>query len=85
MVNFDNSIFMGSKNVKEKEKDELSKIIGVSHSSDLGFYLGIPSQNAKNSANFFWKIKDKVGKVLQSWKEKLFSAGGKEVLIKAIT
>lgn len=47
-------------------------------------YLGMPSSNSKNKGNMFSKVKDRIWKLLQSWKEKLFSAGGKEILIKAI-
>lgn len=32
----------------------------------------------------FRKLKERVWNVLQSWKEKFFSSGGKEILIKAI-
>lgn len=47
-------------------------------------YLGMPSQTRKNKWQMFSKIKDKIDKVLQGWKERLFSTGGKEILIKAV-
>lgn len=47
--------------------------------------LIMPSQTGRNkSSTTFNQIRDKVRKVLSGWKEKMFSLGRKEVLIKAI-
>lgn len=62
--------------------DKLRTILGIEATKSL--YLGMPSQNGRNKSVVFMRIKDRIWKVLQGWKEKLFSAGGKEVLIKAI-
>ena len=49
-----------------------------------GKYLGLPSVIGKSKNQVFAEIKEKVGKKLSEWKEKIPSIGGKEVLIKAV-
>lgn len=40
--------------------------------------------NIRNKSQMFRYLTQRVWKVLQQWKGKLFSAGGKEILIKAV-
>ncbi|KAL5576996.1 hypothetical protein UlMin_018695 [Ulmus minor] len=47
-------------------------------------YLGLPTSFMCNKHIQFGYIRDRVLKKLQGWKEKLFSQGGKEILIKAV-
>ena len=47
-------------------------------------YLGLPSIIVKSKKEIFAEVKEKVGKKLFGWKEKLLSGGGREVLIKAV-
>ena len=47
-------------------------------------YLGLPSLVGRSKRNTFNAIKEKLGKMLVGWKEKMLSKVGKEVLIKAV-
>ena len=47
-------------------------------------YLGLPSIIGNSKTKVFAEIKEKVGKKLASWKEKLLSIGGREILIKVV-
>ncbi|XP_038887247.1 uncharacterized protein LOC120077441 [Benincasa hispida] len=58
--------------------------LGIQFTTSLGLYLGLPSQISNNKNEVFLNIKNRVWKVLQGWKEKFFSIGGKEVLIKDV-
>lgn len=84
MVNLSKSIFLSSKNVGKNLEERCGRILGIKASNSLGSYLGMPSMNSKSKDIMFFKVKDSVWRALQSWKEKLFLAGGKEILIKAV-
>ena len=45
-------------------------------------YLGLPTVIGRNKYKIFSAIKDRVWKRVQGWRRSLFSAGGREVLIK---
>ncbi|XP_024042526.1 uncharacterized protein LOC112099318 [Citrus clementina] len=47
-------------------------------------YLGLPSMVGRKKTSFFNDIKLKVLSKISSWQHKLFSSGGKEILIKAV-
>ena len=46
--------------------------------------MGLPSLIGRSKKQVFNEIKERVGKKLSRWKEKLCSIGGREVLIKAV-
>lgn len=47
-------------------------------------YLGMPTFVGRNKSLCFGYLKDRLWKRLKSWKGKLLSAAGKEVLVKAV-
>lgn len=69
--------------MKREEKDRWERELGIKRTDSLFHYLGMPPQVGRKKGVAFMRIRDKVEKILQGWKEKLFSLGGKEVLIKA--
>ena len=59
-------------------------ILGPMQNSRHSKYLGLPSIIGKSKNEVFADVKEKVGRKLSGWKEKMLSMGGKEILIKAI-
>lgn len=55
-------------------------LINESHDT----YLGLPSFVGRGKWKIFGHIREKVYKKLQMWKAKMFSIGGREILIKTI-
>ena len=49
-----------------------------------GKYLGLPIIISKSKMEVFAKIKERVGKKLAGWKEKMLSMGGREILFKTV-
>ena len=66
--------------IKEEIKGRFGAQVIKQHEKDLG----LPSLVGRNKRNSFNDIKEKVGKKLAGWKEKMLSKAGKEVLIKAV-
>ncbi|KAK9984473.1 hypothetical protein SO802_033998 [Lithocarpus litseifolius] len=77
------SLFFSS-NTPTTIKEEIKGRFGAQVIKQHEKYLGLPSLVGRNKRNSFNDIKEKVGKKLAGWKEKLLSRAGKEVLIKAM-
>lgn len=78
------SSFFFSQNTTNEKRGEFLSILGPMQDSRHGKYLGLPSVIRKSKIQVFAKIKGKVAKKLSSWKEKMLSLGGKEILIKVV-
>ncbi|XP_062103477.1 uncharacterized protein LOC133814546 [Humulus lupulus] len=84
MVNFSKSeVCFGSK-VDDKTKREIAEIFEVKTTEHFEKYLGIPGLVGRSKRETFKPIKDRIWNKIKGWKRSLFSAAGKEILIKVV-
>ena len=84
-VNADKFAMNFSHNTTPEARSEVLEILGPMQDTRQGKYLGLPSVISKSKNQVFAEIKERVGKKLSGWKEKMLSMGGKEILIKVVT
>ena len=73
-----------SQNTPMEDQEAIKNMFGTQVIRQRKTYLGLPSLIGRSKTNTFAQLKEKVAKKLASWKEKLISTTGKEVLIKAV-
>ena len=59
-------------------------VLGPMNDSWHSKYLGLPSIIGKSKIEVFAKIKERVGKKMLGWKNKMLSISDKEILMKAV-
>ena len=77
------SLFFNS-NTQKEIQEEIKNKFGTQVIKQHEKYLGLLSLAGWNKMSTFNGIKEKLGKKLARWKEKLLSKAGKEVLIKVV-
>ena len=77
------SLFFSS-NTQKEIQEEIKNKFGAQVIKQHEKYLGLLSLAGWNKMSTFNGIKEKLGKKLARWKEKLLSKAGKEVLIKVV-
>ena len=83
-INANKSSVFFSQNTAPDIRNEVLDILGPMQDSRHDKYLGLPSIIGRSKNQVIAEIKEKVGKKLSGWKEKMLSMGGKEILIKAV-
>ena len=83
-VNFSKSAISFSPNTSEEIQRDIKAILGLDVTAPHDKYLGLPTLVGRNKRKTFAAIKERLWKKLQTWKGRLFSQGGREVLIKAV-
>ncbi|WP_410971523.1 hypothetical protein, partial [Salmonella sp. SAL4439] len=71
-------------NVSSEIKASVLESLGLSLANSHDRYLGLPTLVGRDKKQTFRIIKERVSRKLQLWKSRLFSQGGKEILIKAV-
>lgn len=83
-VNMDKSIMCCSSNITEEEANDFSNLTGIPVVEELESYLGLPTHVERNKVAIFSNLTSRVHKQLRAWRSKIFSAGGREILVKAV-
>ena len=83
-VNLDKSSIHFAKGCRQVTRIAMKDILDVHNEYLCEKYLGMPSDVGASTNGAFKYLKDRVWKRVQRWMEQSLSAGGKEVLIKAV-
>lgn len=65
-------------------RQEISELLQVREVERHSKYLGLPTIVGRSKKAVFSCLKERIGKKIQGWKERLMSRAGKEVPIKAV-
>ena len=83
-INMDKSSIHFAKGVSGGIREEIMETLDVHNEALSEKYLGMPTDVGTATNGAFKYLKDRVWKKVQGWMEQTLSAGGKEVLIKAV-
>ncbi|KAK3221485.1 hypothetical protein Dsin_008510 [Dipteronia sinensis] len=83
-INLNKSIITFSPKVSAAVRTEIQRLLEIKVCNSHDKYLCLPTMVGRNKRKLFNEVKERVGNKLRGWNGKLFSLGGKEVLIKAV-
>lgn len=72
-----------SSNVLDSKQEEISRALGMTPTSDLGLYLGMPTLTSRVTKNTFRHLCEKIDRRLSGWKTKYLSLAGRITLAKS--
>ena len=84
IVNYEKSSMLFSESTQPAQIASIKNLFQLHVVSKHEKYLGLPSMVGRKKLSFFNDIKLRVLSKISNWNSKLFSRGGKEVLIKAV-
>uniref|UniRef100_A0A803Q7D4 Reverse transcriptase zinc-binding domain-containing protein n=1 Tax=Cannabis sativa TaxID=3483 RepID=A0A803Q7D4_CANSA len=84
LLNTEKTVMSFSLNTCDALKTRFNSVLGMPICDLHEKYLGLPSYAGRDKSKLFSNIKDRVWKLMNSWHAKLFSIGGREVLLKAV-
>ena len=84
LTSVDKSSIFFSTNIKVEIKEQLCTTLNIMTEALNDKYLGLPANVGMDKSDCFQYLIDRVIMKISGWKEKLLSAGGKEILLKSV-
>uniref|UniRef100_A0A803PZ04 Reverse transcriptase domain-containing protein n=1 Tax=Cannabis sativa TaxID=3483 RepID=A0A803PZ04_CANSA len=84
LLNTEKTVMSFSPNTSQATKDRFNHVLGMPICDLHEKYLGLPSYAGRDKKELFSGIKDGIWKLMNTWHAKLFSIGGREILLKAV-
>uniref|UniRef100_A0A803Q328 Reverse transcriptase domain-containing protein n=1 Tax=Cannabis sativa TaxID=3483 RepID=A0A803Q328_CANSA len=84
LVNYTKSGLYFSPNTTPELQHEIATLLGIPVRETMDKYLGLPQAFGRSKKDAFNYINDRVWSHLNKWNSKVFSKGGKEVLLKSV-
>ncbi|XP_060974670.1 uncharacterized protein LOC133039749 [Cannabis sativa] len=84
LLNTDKTVMSFSPNASDLLKNRFHTVLGMPICELHEKYLGLPSYAGRDKSELFSNIKDRIWKLMNAWHAKLFSIGGREVLLKVV-
>ena len=70
---------MFSRNMQQATREEVKQVLEVSSEANSVKYLGLPIHVARLKTSSFQHLKERIGKHIKCWSEKILSMDGKEI------
>ncbi|KAK9933800.1 hypothetical protein M0R45_020975 [Rubus argutus] len=83
-INFQKSAMSFNPNIETDFREYLSAFLGIPIVDFRETYLGLPTLAGKRKRSLFKVVRDRIWQKVNSYKEKLFSQAGKEILLKSV-
>lgn len=84
-INFEKRAMVFSLNTSHRRHEKIMVLWSNGALQQYDKYLGLPPIVGRVKRKAFASIKDRVWQKLQTWKRKILSQGGKEILLKVVT
>ncbi|KAK6128255.1 hypothetical protein DH2020_038002 [Rehmannia glutinosa] len=84
LINYEKSVITFSPNTKPEVVNYFKNAFKLSVVQGHEMYLGLPTFSLRSKRLQFGYLKDRILKKIAGWGGKIFSEGGKEILIKAV-
>ena len=82
LISFQESSSQFGHKIKESSRQELRDVLGIQNLGGMRSYLGLPENLGGSKIQVFSFLQERLNNRINGWTFKIFSKGGKEVIVK---